>query len=766
MFARGEMHAEAAAEALRYSRATSSHNIPIPLTPLLGREGELESLRGMLLKRRERLVTLAGPPGIGKTRLGIELAWAVAGRFTDGLFFVPLAPIRDPDLVVPTIAGVLELPDTGDQVLLTRLIRYLMGKRTLLVLDNFEQVLDAAPQVARLLEGVSDLTVLVTSRELLQIRGEQRFFVPTLPLPHSDQLADLEIVTTNPAIELFVQRASTNQIKFHLNIENAQVIAAICKQLDGLPLAIELAAARTGILSLSEIQERLGSRLQLLTGGARDLPPHQRTLRTAIEWSYNLLDEGERRLFARLGVFAGGCTFAAAEAICNAQNDLPMGLLDGVTSLAQKSLLKIDEGAHGSRFSMLETIREYADERLEESKEAQTVRRLHAEYYLALAEMANLELTGSEQGSWLARLKQEYDNVHAALGWLLRQDASFDVSSANMAGRFGAALGTYWGNFAGLNEGRRWLEQIILHSNNAQPAIQARVLHALGVFVYYQSDVARARGMLEESLRLFRQLGLKGGIADVLFELAILTARSGDLDRAIALHSEGLQLRHELDDASAIAESMSDLGRILLIKGEDEEAEKLFQMSLALRRKTGNRVGVARSLGMLGWLHLHRGSQEADTFFREGLRLCRELGLQHSDASMLKGLGYVAIMKGDYGGARRHLIESIELFREQGDRANVARCLEALAVLAAAKSEDNRTAALLGAADTLRKVLGTPLPPADRIMLERQLASVGSDALCPDRLSSTASWAKGQAMTMEDAIAFALEAQPTIPSHQ
>jgi predicted ATPase/class 3 adenylate cyclase len=483
------------------------NNLPIQPTPLVGREKEVAEVCLRLSRPEVRLLTLTGAGGTGKTRLGLQVAAELTDEFEDGVFFVSLAAISDPELVVPDVAGTLGVKETGGQPLLKSLEYYLREKHILLVLDNFEQVLEAAPMVSELLSAAPNLKVLATSRISLGLYGEYEYSVPPLDLPDLERAPSVERLSQYEAVRLFVERAQAAKADFSVTNENAPAVAEICHRLDGLPLAIELAAARIKLLTPQAMLARLGNRLKLLTGGARDLPERQRTLRGTIRWSYELLEEGEKVLFARLAVFSGGGTLEAIEAICDAEGDLPVDVLDGVSSLVDKSLLRQEEEEGGEpRFVMLETIYEYAREKLENSGEAETIKRAHAEYFLALAEKAEPKLTTAEQGAWLERLETEHDNLRAALSWSLgRKDQE-------LALRLGGALWRFWFLRSHLSEGLQWLGEV-LSLRGGFTALRAKALNGAGDLVWSQGNYDRAKELYEESLALSRQLGDKRGIA-------------------------------------------------------------------------------------------------------------------------------------------------------------------------------------------------------------------------------------------------------------
>src|SRR5918997_891894 len=480
-----------------------TNNLPLQATPLVGREREVEAVCGLLRSSETRLLTLLGPGGTGKTRVGLQVAAELADDFEDGVFFVPIAAITDPALVAPTIARTLGLSE-GAQPPEELLEGYLLDRQTLLLLDNLEQVIEAAPVVERLLSSAANLKILATSRIPLGLYGEYEFPVPPLSLPDPDSLPPLEHLTEYEAIRLFVERARAVRPDFSLTEESGPAVVEICERLDGLPLAIELAAARIKLLPPRVLLDRLGNRLKILTGGARNLPERQRTLRNAIEWSYRLLDEGEKMLFGRLGVFSSGATLEAMEAVCDAEGDLPTDVFEGASSLLNKSLVRQEEGAGGEpRFVMLETIHEFANVKLEGRGEAEAVRCAHAEYFLALAEEADPMLWGAEDAAWLDRLEQEHDNMRTALSWAIEHE------EGELALRLGAALPWFWYMEGYYGEGRRWLEAALGKDWDAAAAeARARALEGVGWLASGQGDLDRAQAPTEEGLKLSTETGL------------------------------------------------------------------------------------------------------------------------------------------------------------------------------------------------------------------------------------------------------------------
>ena len=579
-----------------------SHNLPLELTSLIGREKELADAQSLLLRDDVRLVTLTGPGGTGKTRLGLELARELIGQFGDGVFLVSLAQINDPSLLSSAIAQTLGIMEKGGKSLLDSLIDYLRDKQTLLFLDNFEQLTTAGPQVAQLLHSCPRLKILVTSRQALHVRGEFEFFVPSLPLPDLKRLPSAEALSQNAAVSLFVQRALAVRSDFAINNENFRTVAEICVRLDGLPLALELAAARVKLLSPQEILTRLERSLTVLTGGPQDLPMRQQTLRGAIAWSYDLLNETERVLFRKLSVFVGGCTIEYADAVFSGTQEL--GVLDGLSSLVDKSMLRREERDGETRFVMLETIREFALDAVVVSGEEAEVRRRHANQFLALAEQAEPELLGPRQAEWLERLEREHGNLRAALEWSVKR------GDAILALHLSAALWRFWYTRGHLTEGRGWLLQV-LASSFEESAVRAQVLNGAGVLAQTQGDSAAASTHYEESLAIFRKLADKPGIAACLNNLGLIANDQGDYARAKALYEESLAISRELGNKSATAHLLNNLALMAQRRGDYPEARSLFEESLVIKRPLGDECGIAASLLNLGNVSRDEGDRKS-----------------------------------------------------------------------------------------------------------------------------------------------------------
>jgi predicted ATPase len=524
-----------------------------------------------------RLLTLTGPGGTGKTRLGLQVAAELSERFPNGVFFVDLAPLSDPTLVLSTIAQTLGIREVAGQSLLERLSEELQPKQVLLLLDNFEQVVSAALEVMDLLGACPKLKLLVTSREVLHVRAEYEFAVPPLALPEPTHLLDLVALSHSEAVALFLQRAQAVEPDFHMTRANARAVAEICTRLDGLPLAIELAAARIKLLPPPALLARLAHRLQVLTSGARDVPVRQQTLRNTIAWSYHMSGAQEQRLFRRLSLFVGGCTLETAEAVCAVLSDGDGAgpVLDGVASLIDKSLLQHTEQEEEPRLRLLETIREYGLEALAASGEMEATQRAHALYYLALAEEAESELEGPQQVRWLQRLEREHDNLRAALRWSLEQgEAGY---SMEMALRLGGALGGFWRARGPFSEGRTFLERSLTGSKGIVSATRAKSLLAATMLAIYLGDMDRAESLAQESLALSRELGDTWGIAYSLLLLGRGAWFRGDFPAARPLLEEALALCREVGHKTGITYSLSDLGFIALKQGDYARAHALLE---------------------------------------------------------------------------------------------------------------------------------------------------------------------------------------------
>ena len=723
--------------------------LPIQRTTFIGRGHEVAAAGKLLLREDVRLVTLTGPGGIGKTRLGLRIAEVVAEQFAAGVFFVPLAPVSDPRLIAHIIAqtlGLREIPGQSPIETLKDFLHTLGQTSMLLVLDSFEHLMPAAPMVADLLAVAPGLKFLVTSRAPLHVSGEYEFLVSPLALPDPRSSPALTALLQCPAVALFVQRATAVKPDFVLTRDNASAVTTICARLDGLPLAIELAAARIKLLSPAAMQTRLESRLQLLTGGARDLPARQQTLRGAIDWSYGLLDAAEQKLFRRLSVFVGGCTLEAAEAVCNTKRDLELDVLDGMASILDKSLQQVHPTLGESRFVMLETIREYGLEHLVASGEEAATRRAHAAYYLVLAEEQEAtQETDPVTTEWLDRLELEHDNIRAALEWLIQsQNAEWGL-------RLGAALFRFWEMREHLTEGRDFLARVLkLPGAAPRTQIRARALFAASVLASEQRDFVSAPAFMEESLEIARELGDQRGIAVSLNALAVYARDRGDLAHARTLFDESLAVWRELGDRAAVARSLSNLANVLKLHGEYELALSLYGECLSIFHELGDGTGMAWTFNYQGDVARERGDQPAARArYQASLEKFRELGDSWGIAGTLADLGNLAREEREYAAALSLYQESMKIFQELGQKRGIARLLECFACAAAAQAHPELSLRLAGAAAALHQVLGAPLLPAEQARLEKSLEPA-RQAL-PNTVGA-AVWMEGWTMPMEKAI--------------
>jgi predicted ATPase/DNA-binding CsgD family transcriptional regulator len=755
-------------------------------TGFFGRDQDRRVLQTLLAQ--SRLVTLTGPGGAGKTRLAVEVAASLAATYEEGASLVDLASLRDPTLVLATMAQTLGLHDQPHQSLQETLIAWLQPKHFLLVLDNFEHVLEAAPAVAALLAACPRLTVLITSRAPLHLRWEQEFDVPPLALPQRERLPPVDELAQVPSVALFVERAQAVRYDFRLTEGNARAVATICVRLDGLPLAIELAAARVKVLTPEAMATRLSQRLPLLVSRGRDVPARHQTLRAALSWSYDLLGEEHQALFRRLGVFAGGCTLDAITAVCGGAetadaapsagtkgtgdanrtadgdekadgrlHDAVLNVLEGIEALVDCSLLRRVDGspavasggadlASEPRYMLLETVRECSLERLVAAGEADRVAQRHAAYFLALAEASEAPLHGPQSGAWLDRLEAELDNLRAALRWYEEH------RRAEEGLRLAAAPEHFWHQRGHVTEARSYMAALLALPPSHKSATRARALLVTGRLAYYQGDHAAARTLTEKSVALLRQLGDQSGLSESLYFLVRAAVRQGD-PAARAIAEESLALCRTLGEPRKLARALSILGTAMY-RAEPVAARPLFEESLALHRALEDRMGTSMALnGLAAIARLEGENALARRHYEQSLSIHQQVGHKRGMAIALQNLGYVAQAAGDLRQAQAHLWQCLALFQEVGDRHGTGWCLAGLADLAAVTGEYARSARLFGAAAPHLNPSPFPLHPPDHDYYDQLVAGV---RVALGEAAFTAAWAEGQAMTLEQAASSAL----------
>lgn len=748
------------------------NNLPVQLTSFVGRERERAEIRPLLEKTH--LLTLTGAGGTGKTRLSLQLAADVLETFADGVWFVELAPLSEPALVPQTVAMALNVSEPPGRPILDALIDYLKNRNLLLILDNCEHLIAWCAGLAdTLLRACPNLKIVASSREALGISGEATYQVPSLSIADLHEVTTFEAIRQNDCVRLFTERATAAQSSFRLTSENALPVAQVCLRLDGIPLAVELAAARVKLFTPAQIAARLDDRFRLLTDGSRTALPHQRTLRAMIDWSYDLLSDPEQVLLKRLSVFVDGWTFEAAEAVCTDGNDaetrrrgdteravvpvsptlrapasnlLPSDVLDLLGLLVNKSLVTTDEHSGAMRYRMLETIRQYAQEKLGESGEAERTRDRHLHYFAEFTESVGSELRGTEQETRLLQLDNDYDNIRAALEWASRRP--------EVELRLADALWRYWRVRSHFSEGRRWLKGALGRGIDVAPLLRAKALIDAGSLANYQGDYLQGKVFLIEALPLARQAQDKSSIAIALNLLAHAQMMTGDFENARRALDESLAIFTDLNDQRGMGYVYFFMGSMLLMLDESKQGLNALEQSLALLREVGDKWWIGNIQLQLAWGINQQGDhEEALNLFDQVLAVARSFEDKRGIARTLMYIAEAKFGQGDYAAAHEKYLEALTLLQEIGDKWGGMMCLEGLGAVLAMEGEPERVTRLLGAAERLRQVIGAPPQNAYRETYDRTLAiaHTGLDDVTFGRL-----WSEGRALTFEQAAELAL----------
>jgi predicted ATPase/DNA-binding SARP family transcriptional activator/DNA-binding CsgD family transcriptional regulator len=730
---------------------TARHNLPLARTSFIGRERETLEVKRLLAMTR--LLTLTGAGGCGKTRLALKVASDLEGAYSEGVWLVDLAPLSEAELVSQAVAQALGVNEQPGRPLIETLEDALRSRKTLLVVDNCEHLVEAVVRlVDALLDSCPRLRVLATSRVPLNAAGEVTWVVPSLTVPYSRQQAYTpQELEAYESVRLFVERARQRDPSFELTSPNGQAVAQVCQRLDGIPLAIELAAGRMGVLSAEQLASRLEDFLKLLTGG-RTADPRHRTLRATLEWSHELLSEAERAPFRRLSVFTGGWTLEAAEEVCSGEGIEQDDVLEVLSELVDKSLV-VAEASRGEagvvRFRMLEPVRQYGQERLQkESGTAERVRERHAQYYLALAQKAEPELERADQVRWMDRLEAEHDNLRAALSWAL------EGGEAELGLRLAGALRLFWVGRSHYREGRRWYEEGLKRGDSVPKQVRANALVGAGLFTKALGDLELARERLEDGLALYRQVGDRRGAATCLRSLGDTFLELGDWERAEALLEEGLALARESGSIRYTCNALSTLSYMAACRSDLERAKALGEESLAIAREAGDTTAASFASQHLAITAMLGGDYErAQTLFEATLEMTRITGNREGQTISLNNLGLVALCRGDYAQAAKLSTESLKLSEELLDHQVVTWSLDALAAVCGQQGYVGRAARLWGAAEVLREASGFSQPPDDKRVLEPFLEDARSRL---DGATFQAAWEEGRTMTEEQAIGYAL----------
>ncbi|HUH97362.1 MAG TPA: AAA family ATPase, partial [Anaerolineales bacterium] len=728
------------------------NNLPIQLTSFIGREREMAEAKKRLASAR--LLTLIGPGGTGKTRLSLQIGAELLPTFADGVWLAELAPLADPSLIVQTIASALGLHEQLGMSLNELLLDFLRAKDLLLIMDNCEHLVEACAQLAdQMLHTCVNIKIVASSREALGIAGETVYRVPSLSLPNPDQVTP-EALTQSESAQLFVERAAAANPRFGLTDKNAAFVAQICRRLDGIPLALELAAARITVFSVEQIAARLDDRFRLLTGGSRTALPRQQTLRALIDWSYDMLSEEERALLRRLSVFAGGWTFEAADAICF-KHDV-MNLL---TQLVNKSLVIFDDEGQEPRYRMLETVRQYARDKLLEMGESQEARDAHLDFYLRLTELAAPAVLRMQDLVWITRLEEEHDNLRAALEWSLERNNEFAL-------RMVWNLHSYWMLRGHEAEGRQWATAVLAQAD-ADPKLEGEegrrqlmlrgyALQALAQVMYSQGDNSHANQASRQAAAAARELGDSRLLAIALgFELSG-NLFVGDTKDADTILEEGLAAARASGDKFALGLALTMGGqKSVLSDGDTEQGRRMIEQGLATSQESGNRWGYTMSILTLGMIAKFKGDYaEARRHFAACDPMFREMGDMHRVNMIRSELAHIERYEGHYPQAKAMYRETIVEWKRIGHRAAIAHQLECFASIAKLEEQGPRAARLFGAAEALREKIDIPMTAMERVEYEREIAALKAGM---DEKSFASAWAEGRTLTMEQAIDLALE---------
>jgi len=722
------------------------NNLPQQMTSFVGRERELAETRALL--DGARLVTIVGPGGIGKTRLSLRIAADLLDAYPDGIWFIEFASIIDPGLVPKAIAQVLGLQEDASTPIVQALCAHVASRQSLLVLDNCEHLVDICASLAdALLRAAPAVRVLATSREALNVAGEQTYALPPLALPDPETSA--ADAARSDAGRLFVERARLRQPAFALSELNVKVVAQICARLDGIPLALELAAARVGVLTVETIAERLHDRFHLLTGGSRTALPRQQTLRALIDWSFDLLGATEKTLFARLSVFAGGWSLPAAEDVCTCSDLAPEDVLDLLTSLANKSLVVPD--GNGARYRMLETIRDYARDRLQEGGESVALRVRHCQYFVKFAEDAEPHLEGGEdQPVWLAQLDVEHDNLRGALGWSLEEPAGAEVGL-----RLTGALYRFWAHRGHAHEGQQWCEAALARTAGTPPTpSRLKALHALGTLTWRLGDITGARLLLEQALAMSRELSDRLREGRVLSNLGGVAIHQADNAAAQAFLEQAVVIHRATGNRAMEARVLNNVAALAISRGRFAESEAPLERALALSRELHNPMEEATAMSHLGYLATRRGEfAQAQSLHERALATAREFGVREFELEEMLHLGETVLAQGDATAARMHFRDALAASKEIGNQHEIALCLEALAMLMVQAKEYEIAARVCGAADALRTAIATPRAYGEQETYDETVAH------CRQALgeaTALAAVAAGRASSSDDAVALVI----------